>query len=119
MLACADVLSLQYLVVIGVLVPACRQVLLDVSGQVPPEVITALHTVCKTPGFDRMQKAVASIIAEGYAAQQVLLQLQVRRDRQVNINTLMNMNICDSRKGLHTLCPGPASYCCVWQGFCA
>jgi hypothetical protein len=102
---------------------AHRQTILDVSGQVPPEVITNLLQACKTRGFQGLQDKVClcsrsqlvlpawlqpcacmalglvkapehgsplpecnlmlwlllqvnEIIASGYAAQQVLLQLQ-------------------------------------------
>ncbi|PNH07482.1 putative replication factor C subunit 4 [Tetrabaena socialis] len=53
--------------------------ILDVSGQVPPEVITGLAAACKAPGhgrFNVLQRFVQNMIAEGYAAQQVLSQLQ-------------------------------------------
>lgn len=52
------------------------------SGQVAPEVVSSLAAACRATGaagrFGALQKQVQNIIAEGYAAQQVLLQLQVR-----------------------------------------
>ncbi|PNW81563.1 hypothetical protein CHLRE_06g251800v5 [Chlamydomonas reinhardtii] len=57
-----------------------RATLLDVSGQVAPEVVSSLAAACRATGaagrFGALQKQVQNIIAEGYAAQQVLLQLQ-------------------------------------------
>ncbi|MEW5297211.1 MAG: hypothetical protein WDW36_000435 [Sanguina aurantia] len=53
-----------------------RSTLLDVSGQVPPEHIASLHSTAKVLGFSHVQACVTNLIAEGYAAQQVLLQLQ-------------------------------------------
>ncbi|MEW5314555.1 MAG: hypothetical protein WDW38_006041 [Sanguina aurantia] len=67
-----------------------RSTLLDVSGQVPPEHIASLHSTAKVPpehvvslhstakvlGFSHVQACVTNLIASGYAAQQVLLQLQ-------------------------------------------
>lgn len=55
-----------------------KRTLLDVSGQVPQEVVVSLYAVCKsrTSQFKEVQQAIADIIADGYAAQQVLLQLQ-------------------------------------------
>jgi hypothetical protein len=62
-----------------------RATLLDVSGQVPPDVVSSLAAICRASGaagrFSVLQKQVQDIIADGYAAQQVLLQLQVRRAR--------------------------------------
>ncbi|KAG2492650.1 hypothetical protein HYH03_009066 [Edaphochlamys debaryana] len=58
-----------------------RATVLDVSGQVPPEVIAALAGACRAAArgsrFADLQRLVAGAIAEGYAAQQVLAQLQV------------------------------------------
>lgn len=53
-----------------------RSAILDVSGQIPPEVTRQLLAACKQPGFGRVQAAVQDVIAEGYAAQALLLQLQ-------------------------------------------
>lgn len=55
-----------------------RATILDVSGQVPPEVVKGLHRQLVDPAslFAGLQKAVGGVIADGYAAQQVLLQLQ-------------------------------------------
>eukprot|EP00798_Chlamydomonas_sp_ICE-L_P020071 gene20072-26788_t len=53
-----------------------RKTLLDVSGQVPEETIARLLSVCRGPRFQEMQKEVQNIIADGYAVQQVLIQLQ-------------------------------------------
>lgn len=61
--------------------PPPRATILDVSGQVPPEVVKGLHRQLVDPAslFAGLQKAVGGVIADGYAAQQVLLQLQVGR----------------------------------------
>lgn len=56
--------------------PVTRSALLDVSGQIPPDVVKALIAAAKKPGFAAVQTSVSNIIAEGYAAQQLLLQLQ-------------------------------------------
>eukprot|EP00775_Hariotina_reticulata_P013628 gene13628-13754_t len=53
-----------------------RQAILDVAGQVPPEVIQQLLEACGTSSYQRVQQQVTDMIAEGYPAQQVLLQLQ-------------------------------------------
>jgi replication factor C subunit 2/4 len=53
-----------------------KSLILDVSGQVPPEVIEKLLNGCKGRTFAALQKEVNDSIAEGYAAQQILLQLQ-------------------------------------------
>ncbi|GFR42718.1 hypothetical protein Agub_g3604 [Astrephomene gubernaculifera] len=53
--------------------------LLDVSGQVPGEVVSGLAAACKARGhgrFGALQRRVQDVVAEGFAAQQVLLQLQ-------------------------------------------
>ncbi|KXZ46213.1 hypothetical protein GPECTOR_46g282 [Gonium pectorale] len=55
------------------------ETLLDVSGQVPGEVVSGLAAACKAGGatrFAALQRLVSNCVAEGYAAQQVLLQLQ-------------------------------------------
>eukprot|EP00879_Flechtneria_rotunda_P018924 GHRR01019863.1.p1 GENE.GHRR01019863.1~~GHRR01019863.1.p1 ORF type:complete len:166 (+),score=67.57 GHRR01019863.1:1358-1855(+) len=53
-----------------------RQSILDVSGQVPPAVIQQLLESCQSTNYQQVQQQVTDIIAEGYPAQQVLLQLQ-------------------------------------------
>lgn len=53
-----------------------RSAILDVSGQIPPEATRSLLEACKAPGFGRVHSLVSDMIAEGYAAQQLLLQLQ-------------------------------------------
>ncbi|KAF6253278.1 putative replication factor C 37 kDa subunit [Scenedesmus sp. NREL 46B-D3] len=53
-----------------------RQSILDVAGQVPPEVIQQLLEACQSSSYSRVQQQVTDMIAEGYPAQQVLLQLQ-------------------------------------------
>ncbi|GLC45520.1 Subunit of heteropentameric Replication factor C (RF-C) [Pleodorina starrii] len=54
-----------------------RTILLDVSGRVPEEVVSGLAAACKAPGaFAGLQRRVSGIVAEGFAAQQVLQQLQ-------------------------------------------
>jgi hypothetical protein len=46
-----------------------------VSGQVPPEVVEALLAACKGPSFGELQGQLTDIIADGYSAHQLLLQL--------------------------------------------
>jgi replication factor C subunit 2/4 len=53
-----------------------RAAILDVSGQVPPEVVDGLLAACRSGHFGRLQAAVQGIIADGFSAQQVLVQLQ-------------------------------------------
>lgn len=53
-----------------------RQSILDVSGEIPQAAITRLLTACRSGIFDNVQQQVTDLIAEGYPAQQVLLQLQ-------------------------------------------
>ncbi|EFJ51923.1 DNA replication factor C complex subunit 4 [Volvox carteri f. nagariensis] len=55
-----------------------KATLLDVSGRVPADVITGLCNSCKAPGaFAGLQRQVAGVVSEGFAAQQVLQQLQL------------------------------------------
>ncbi|GBF93856.1 replication factor C subunit 2 [Raphidocelis subcapitata] len=53
-----------------------RQSILDVSGEIPQAAITRLLAACRSGVFDNVQQQVTDLIAEGYPAQQVLLQLQ-------------------------------------------
>lgn len=53
-----------------------RATILDVSGQIPPEVVERLLAACKSPRFQDVQREVTDAVAEGFAAQQLLLQLQ-------------------------------------------
>mmetsp|Transcript_13176 Transcript_13176/g.35872 ORF Transcript_13176/g.35872 Transcript_13176/m.35872 type:complete len:342 (+) Transcript_13176:130-1155(+) len=53
-----------------------RQTILDVAGQIPPEHIQQLLQACKSRSFQELQKQVDGAICAGYAAQQVMLQLQ-------------------------------------------
>ncbi|KAF5831087.1 DNA replication factor C complex subunit 4 [Dunaliella salina] len=53
-----------------------RQTILDVAGQIPPEHIQQLLQACKSRSFQELQKQVDGAICNGYAAQQVMLQLQ-------------------------------------------
>ncbi|KAG1677350.1 hypothetical protein FOA52_010729 [Chlamydomonas sp. UWO 241] len=50
--------------------------ILDVSGQVPGDVVGRLLAACKSPRFQDVQREVTNAVAEGFAAQQLLLQLQ-------------------------------------------
>eukprot|EP00199_Chlamydomonas_sp_CCMP681_P002520 CAMPEP_0119104112 /NCGR_PEP_ID=MMETSP1180-20130426/2414_1 /TAXON_ID=3052 ORGANISM="Chlamydomonas cf sp, Strain CCMP681" /NCGR_SAMPLE_ID=MMETSP1180 /ASSEMBLY_ACC=CAM_ASM_000741 /LENGTH=323 /DNA_ID=CAMNT_0007088789 /DNA_START=37 /DNA_END=1005 /DNA_ORIENTATION=+ len=52
------------------------QAIMDVSGQVPDLIVAGLLSACKATRFQDVQQQVNSIMAEGYAAQQVLQQLQ-------------------------------------------
>jgi hypothetical protein len=47
-----------------------------VAAQVPQQVISELLTACRGSSYARVQQQVTDLISEGYAAQQVLLQLQ-------------------------------------------
>ena len=53
-----------------------RQAVLDVAAQVPQQVISDLLGACRGSSYSPVQQQVTDLIAEGYAAQQVLLQLQ-------------------------------------------
>ena len=43
-----------------------RQTVLDVAGAVPPEAVEALLAACRSGAFDKAQKAVSNIIADGW-----------------------------------------------------
>ncbi|XAR62831.1 hypothetical protein NMG60_11017727 [Bertholletia excelsa] len=49
--------------------------LLSVSGVVPPEVVQALFSACRSGNFDLANKEVNNVIAEGYPVSQMLSQL--------------------------------------------
>lgn len=48
----------------------------DVSGAVPPAVVEGMLAAARSGQFVRVQAAVGDLVAEGYPAQEVLLQLQ-------------------------------------------
>jgi hypothetical protein len=48
----------------------------DVSGAVPPAVVQGVLAAARSGQFARVQAAVGDLVAEGYPAQEVLLQLQ-------------------------------------------
>mmetsp|Transcript_12025 Transcript_12025/g.33817 ORF Transcript_12025/g.33817 Transcript_12025/m.33817 type:complete len:331 (+) Transcript_12025:191-1183(+) len=50
--------------------------IVDVAAVVPDETIIGLLAACTSSSFERCQKAVKDIIADGWPAQQVLIQLQ-------------------------------------------
>ena len=56
--------------------PVERQTILDVAGAVPREVVEKLLTACRSGTFSQLQSAVVDLIADGYPAQELLLQLQ-------------------------------------------
>lgn len=56
--------------------PVSSSTIRDVSGQVAPGVIHLFLSACQGGDFSQLQRMVADIIAGGYAAQQVLAQLQ-------------------------------------------
>ena len=66
--------------------PVERQTVLDVAGAVPREVVTKLLDACKGGTFTRLQTAVMDLIADGYPAQELLLQMQaaVLEDPSIN-----------------------------------
>ncbi|CAG9464196.1 unnamed protein product [Pedinophyceae sp. YPF-701] len=53
-----------------------RATVLDVSAVVPTEVVSGLVGACRRGGVDQLHAKVLDTIAEGYAAQQLLLQVQ-------------------------------------------
>ncbi|GAX79199.1 hypothetical protein CEUSTIGMA_g6639.t1 [Chlamydomonas eustigma] len=65
-----------------------RKAILDVSGQVPPEVVSRLLAACKSPRFQEIQKEVTDAVAEGFAAQQLLIQLQASLIADISIPDL-------------------------------
>jgi replication factor C subunit 2/4 len=56
--------------------PVMPATILDVAGSVPEQVAISLLTACKGRAFNQVQSTVTDIIAEGYPAQEILLQLQ-------------------------------------------
>lgn len=69
--------------------------MLDVAGQVPPEVIRNLLTVCRSNIFHKVQEAVQDIILDGHSAQQVLLQLQQELLNEGSIQGTKKAAICE------------------------
>ncbi|EFN58456.1 hypothetical protein CHLNCDRAFT_48527 [Chlorella variabilis] len=68
----------------------CRHIL-DVSGSVPPSAAQGLLAAARSPQFARVQAAVTDLIADGYPAQEILLQLQAA--------LLQDAGAADSAKG--------------------
>ncbi|KAL4426978.1 hypothetical protein ABPG77_009539 [Micractinium sp. CCAP 211/92] len=56
--------------------PVLPDTLLDVSGTVPAAAVQGLLTAVRTGQFTAIQESVTGLIAEGYPAQEILLQLQ-------------------------------------------
>ncbi|PSC72697.1 replication factor C subunit 2 [Micractinium conductrix] len=56
--------------------PVMPQAILDVSGTVPGEAVAGLLAAARSGRFDAVQTSVQGLIAEGYPAQEILLQLQ-------------------------------------------
>lgn len=56
--------------------PVEQATILDVSGSVPAAVVQGLLAAARSPHFSRIQQAVTDLIADGYPAQEILLQLQ-------------------------------------------
>ncbi len=56
--------------------PVERQTVLDVAGAVPREAVAGLLTACRNGTFARLQQEVTDLIADGYPAQELLMQLQ-------------------------------------------
>jgi replication factor C subunit 2/4 len=56
--------------------PVERQTVLDVAGAVPREAVEGLLNACRGGTFARLQQAVTDLIADGYPAQELLMQLQ-------------------------------------------
>lgn len=56
--------------------PVLPDTLLDVSGTVPASAVQGLLAAVRTGQFSAVQEAVTGLIAEGYPAQEILLQLQ-------------------------------------------
>ena len=56
--------------------PVVPATVLDVSGAVPASAVQGLLAAARTGQFARVQAAVTDLIADGYPAQEILLQLQ-------------------------------------------
>lgn len=56
--------------------PVLPDTLLDVSGTVPASAVQGLLAAVRTGQFSAIQEAVTGLIADGYPAQEILLQLQ-------------------------------------------
>jgi replication factor C subunit 2/4 len=85
--------------------PPRRQTLLDVSGQVPPEIVDALVAACKGGSFGKLQALLTDIISDGYSAQQLLLQL--------SLQLLGDASVADDRKAKVWEVVGEADKCLV------
>lgn len=71
--------------------PVQPATILDVSGSVPPSAAQGLLAAARSPQFARVQAAVTDLIADGYPAQEILLQLQAA--------LLQDAGAADSAKG--------------------
>ena len=56
--------------------PVQPQTILDVAGSVPASVVQGLLADCRSGQYSRVQQAVTNMIADGYPAQEILLQMQ-------------------------------------------
>ena len=68
------------------------------SGRVPPGVIARLLAWCRVSGFYDLQKEVWNIVSDGYAVQQVLIQLQTLLLADAGITDLQKAAIFEVRK---------------------
>lgn len=71
--------------------PVTAAAVLDVSGAVPESAVAGLLEAARSGFFDSIQQAVTDLIAEGYPAQEILLQLQAAM--------LEDASLVDSAKG--------------------
>lgn len=58
--------------------PVRFDAIFDVAGAVPESAAAGLLSAARSGSFGRVQAAVSDLIAAGYPAQEILLQLQVR-----------------------------------------
>ncbi|KAK9814340.1 hypothetical protein WJX72_004141 [[Myrmecia] bisecta] len=70
--------------------------LLDVAGAVPEAVVSSLLAACRASTFSKIQEAIADAIADGYPAQQVLVEVQAAVLREAGLRDSQRSQICQA-----------------------
>ncbi|DBB01889.1 hypothetical protein WJX77_011612 [Trebouxia sp. C0004] len=70
------------------------QTILDVSGAVPEAAVVALMKACRSNSFAEVQQAIRDCIADGFPAQQILLELQNALLQDHGLKDLQRAKVC-------------------------
>ncbi|CAD7695323.1 unnamed protein product [Ostreobium quekettii] len=76
--------------------PVESATLLDVGGVVPTDIVMGLLGRCREAGFSGVGEAVEAIMSNGYATQQVLLQLQRAVVADTALRDVQKAQICET-----------------------